>query len=174
MSMTAMNAGARPTLHFLCGKMAAGKSTLSKKLAAGFDAVLICEDLWLSRLYGNEIHTFDDYLKYSARLKEVLSPLVLDLLRLGNSVVLDLPGNVPRQRQWFRAIFEAAGADHVLHFVDAPDALCKAQLKKRNIENPPGSKVMSEDEFDHITSYFVAPTASEQFNIELYQTTLRE
>jgi hypothetical protein len=94
MPMTAMNASARPTLHFLCGKMAAGKSTLSKKLAAGFDAVLICEDLWLSRLYGNEIHTFDDYLKYSARLKEVLSPLVLDLLRLGNSVVLDFPGNV--------------------------------------------------------------------------------
>jgi predicted kinase len=123
MSTTTANASATPTMHFLCGKMAAGKSTLSKKLAAEFEAVLICEDLWLSRLYADEIHTFEDYLKYSARLKEVLTPHLLDLLKQGNSVVLDFPGNVPRQRQWFRTIFEAAGADHVLHFVDVPDDL---------------------------------------------------
>lgn len=168
MSTTTANASATPTMHFLCGKMAAGKSTLSKKLAAEFEAILICEDLWLSRLYADEIHTFDDYLKYSARLKEVLTPHLLDLLKQGNSVVLDFPGNVPRQRQWFRTIFEAAGADHVLHFVDVPDDLCRMRLQKRNMENPPGSKVMSQEEFTHITSFFVPPTGAEQFNIKLY------
>ena len=34
-----------PTLHFMCGKMAAGKSTLAKKLAEQHGAILICEDL---------------------------------------------------------------------------------------------------------------------------------
>jgi predicted kinase len=169
MSMTVTEACARPTMHFLCGKMAAGKSTLSKKLAADFKAVLICEDLWLSRLYGDEIHTFDDYLKYSARLTEALFPHLVELLKLGNSLVLDFPGNVPRQRQWFRTVFEAAGADHVLHFVDVADSLCKAQLRQRNLEQPPGSKVMSEEEFDRITSYFVPPVDAEQFNIKLYR-----
>lgn len=163
-----MNAEAKPILHFLCGKMAAGKSTLSKKLAAEHNAVLVCEDLWLSRLYPEEIHTFDDYLRYSARLKEVLSPHLVDLLKQDNSVVLDFPGNGPRQRHWFRTIFEAAGADHVLHFVDLPDELCKAQLRMRNAERPPGSMVMSEDEFDHITSYFVAPACIEHFNVKKY------
>ncbi|MFC0254597.1 AAA family ATPase [Massilia consociata] len=160
---------ARPTLHFLCGKMAAGKSTLSRKLATEFGAVLICEDLWLSRLYPDEIHTFDDYLKYAARLKETLAPHVVDLLRHGYSVVLDFPGNVPRQRQWFRQLFDAAGADHLLHFVDMPDALCKAQLRQRNEERPPGSKPMSEAEFEYITGFFVAPAGAEGFNIRRYE-----
>jgi predicted kinase len=149
--------------------MAAGKSTLSRKLASESGAVLICEDLWLSRLYADEIRTFDDYIKYAGRLKEALAPHLLDLLRKGNSIVLDFPGNVPHQREWFRSIFEAAGADHVLHFVDVPDELCKAQLRKRNVEKPAGSKEMSEEEFDLITSYFVAPTEAEGFNVRLYR-----
>lgn len=167
------DARANPTLHFFCGKMAAGKSTLSKKLAAECHAILICEDVWLSRLFPDEIGTFDDYLKYSARLKQVLAPHLMDLLKEGNSVVLDFPGNGPRQRHWFRTIFEAAGVDHVLHFVDVSDDKCKAQLKKRNMERPPGSMVMSEDEFEHITSYFVPPTDAEQFKIKLYRADSR-
>jgi predicted kinase len=168
MSTTETGACAKPTIHFLCGKMAAGKSTLSKKLAAELNAVLICEDLWLARLYKEQVQTFDDYLKHSAMLKEALFPHLLDLLNLGNSLVLDFPGNVPRQRQWFRTVFEAAGVDHVLHFIDLPDDVCKAQLQKRNLEKPRGSMVMSEEEFDHITSYFVPPAEAEQFNLKLY------
>ena len=159
---------ARPTLHFICGKMAAGKSTLSKSLATQWNAVLICEDIWLSRLYPDEISSFDDYLKYSARLKEILKPHLLDLLRQGTHLVLDFPANVPRQRQWFRDIVDAAGADHVLHFVDTPDAVCKAQLQKRNREKPDGSMLMSEEQFDQITAFFVAPADGELFNIIRY------
>lgn len=145
--------------------MAAGKSTLSAQLATELQAILVCEDLWLSRLYPDEIQTFGDYLKYAARLKATLAPHLVALLRQGSSVVLDFPGNVPAQRQWFRSLFEAAGADHVLHYVEVPDAVCKAQLQRRNNERPPGSKVMTEDEFDHITSFFVPPDAAEGFNV---------
>ncbi|MFC5458691.1 AAA family ATPase [Massilia niabensis] len=159
-----------PVLHFFCGKMAAGKSTLSAKLATEMGALLVCEDLWLSRLYPEEIQTFGDYLKYAARLKEVLAPHLVALLKQGNSIVLDFPGNVPAQRQWFRTLFEAAGAGHVLHYVEVPDEVCKTQLQRRNTERPPGSKVMTEDEFDHITSFFVAPSAAEGFNVQLHRT----
>jgi len=40
-----------PTLHFMCDKMAAGKSTLSRRLAEQHEAVLICEDIRLQQLY---------------------------------------------------------------------------------------------------------------------------
>ena len=155
-------------LHLLCGKMAAGKSTLSRVLAAKWHAVLICEDIWLSRLYPTEIASFDDYMLYSARLKEIMQPHLTDLLRQGNCVVLDFPANVPRQRQWFRDIAEAAGVQYVLHFVDTPDVMCKSQLQKRNREKPDGSMVMSEEDFDHITSFFVPPAESEAFNVIRY------
>lgn len=150
--------------------MASGKTTLSKKLASNHNAILISEDTWLSKLYPEEIRTFDDYLKYSSRLKTVISPHIQNILAQGTSVVLDFPGNVPSQRQWFRSIFEAANVNHVLHYVVAPDSLCKEQLQKRNTEQPEGSMIMSEADFDYITSYFKPPTEDESFNIVRYET----
>ena len=160
--------GSKPMLHFMCGKMAAGKSTLARKIAAQQEAILICEDLWLSRLYPDEIKSFDDYLQCAARLKGVVAPHVVDLLRQGISVILDFPGNTPNQRAWFRGIVEAAEADHLLHFPDVPDAMCKTQLQKRNHELPEGSQVMTEEEFELVTSYFVPPAEEEGFHILRY------
>jgi predicted kinase len=94
---------------------------------------------------------------------------VQEILVRGISVVLDFPGNIPSQRQWFRSIFEAAKANHVLHYIVAPDSLCKEQLRKRNAERPEGSMIMSEAEFDYIASYFQPPIADEGFNIIRYE-----
>ena len=160
----------KATLHFLCGKMAAGKTTLSRKLAAAHRAILVCEDLWLQRLYPVEITDFESYLKYSERLKEVVAPHVQALLAHGLSVVLDYPANVPKARAWVRQIFEAAGANHVLHFVNTPNEVCKAQLAKRNREKPEGSMEMSEEQFDRITSLFRPPEPSENFTIQVYSS----
>lgn len=44
------------TLHLLCGKIGAGKSTLSQQLAANPRHVLISEDAWLATLHPGEIH----------------------------------------------------------------------------------------------------------------------
>jgi predicted kinase len=148
--------------------MAAGKTTLSKKLTLKHKAILISEDIWLSKLYPEEIRGFEDYLKYSARLKAVMFQHVQQILAQQIPVVLDFPGNVPAQRRWFRDIFEAANVDHALHYLVASDTLCKAQLRKRNAALPEGSVVMSEAEFDHITSYFQPPTEAEGFNIIRY------
>ena len=38
-----------PTLHLVCGKIAAGKSTLANRLANAPATVLISEDYWMSR-----------------------------------------------------------------------------------------------------------------------------
>ena len=43
------------TLYFVCGKMAAGKSTLAKSLASQKDAVLLSEDDLLRHLYPSEL-----------------------------------------------------------------------------------------------------------------------
>ena len=56
------------TLIFFCGKMGAGKSTLSQELASERRAVCISEDQWLAALFPQEIQNFGDYLKFSARL----------------------------------------------------------------------------------------------------------
>ncbi len=160
-----------PTLHFMCGKIAAGKSTLSRQLAAQHGAVLICEDIWLQQLYPTEIRGFDEYLPYARRLKAVVAPHVLQLLRAGVSVVLDFPANVPAQRAWFRSLLDDAGAGvgHVMHFVDTPHARCIEQLYQRNRDKPPGSMAMSVEQFEAISALFVPPAPDEGFTVRTYR-----
>lgn len=45
----------KTTLHLLCGKIASGKSTLARSLAAQHSAMLLSEDNWLSKLYPEQI-----------------------------------------------------------------------------------------------------------------------
>ena len=150
-------------------KMAAGKSTLAIELAKGNNAILLIEDDWLSHLYPEEITDIQEYIKYSVRLKNILSGHVVSLLSHGVSVVLDFPANTKDQRNWFRSIYERANTSHTLHFVDVSDAICKRQLKERSKDKPEGSAFTSDAEFDAITKYFQAPSEDEGFNIIRYQ-----
>jgi predicted kinase len=158
-----MSTGAK--LIFLCGKMAAGKSTLARDLAERERAVLLVQDQFLDCLYPDEIVDIPGFVKYSSRLRNALEPHVCALLAKGVSVVLDFPGNTKAQRAWFRGMFERAGVEHELHFVDASDALCKSQLKNRSKDLAAGAAWTTDAEFEAITVYFQPPSADEGFNV---------
>lgn len=156
------------TLHFFCGKAGAGKSTLAATLAAECGAMLLCEDVWLSRLFGDQMKTFDDYVRFSRRLKCVVGPLVVDLLASGRTVVLDFQANTRAGRAWFLSVCSQAGAPHLLHFVDADDATCLQRIARRNAERPDGSYHLSEEDFHHVTSFF-EPPVEEGLNVKVYR-----
>ena len=158
---------AHPTLHLLCGKIAAGKSTLARRLAAAPATVLIVEDDWLSRLYPGEISRLDDYVRCSGRLRAVTGPHVEALLRAGVSVVLDFPANTVAIRAWMRGLFEAAGTSHCLHWLDVPDALCRERLMYRNREESPAFAPTDAD-FELFTRYFAPPSPAEGFETVRY------
>lgn len=157
-----------PTLHLLCGKIAAGKSTLARQLAEGPDTLLIAEDRWLSRLYPDEIQSLQDYVRCSGRLKDAMEDHVVSLLRTGLSVVLDFPANTRPQRQWLRGVFEQAASDHRLHYLDVADAVCKERLKRRN-RDAAHPFAVSEDDFELFTSHFVPPAPDEGFDVIVYK-----
>lgn len=146
-------------LHLVCGKIAAGKSTLCARLAAAPATVLIGEDRWLKALFGEEMKEVADYVRVSARLRGPMGAHVADLLRAGVDVVLDFPANTKGRRAWMKAIAAAAGADHVLHWLDLPDEICRARLRRRNAEGK-HDFAASDADFDLITSYFEAPDAA--------------
>jgi predicted kinase len=152
-------------LIFLCGKMAAGKSTLAKELAPRENAVLLVQDELLDHLFPSEITDIPGFVRCSSRLKNAIGPHVCALLSKGISVVLDFPGNTKAQRLWFRELFERVNAQHELHFVDASDELCKAQLKERSKELPAGAPWTTDAEFEAITVYFEPPSEEEGFNV---------
>lgn len=56
-----------PVLHLMTGKIASGKSTLAKSLAAEDSAILLSEDQWLSRLYPDQVKSITDYVRLHDR-----------------------------------------------------------------------------------------------------------
>jgi predicted kinase len=159
---------ARPTtLYLLCGKIAAGKSTLAKSLAAQPATLLISQDHWMSTLFPTENRTIDDFARLSARLRAAMGPHVVDILRQGLSVVLDFPANTVSYRAWMRSLITEADVAHELHVLDLPDAICKARLRQRN-ESGKHPYHVSDATYDLFTSYFVPPTPDEGFIIVVH------
>lgn len=126
-------------LHLMCGKIAAGKSTLAARLAEAPDSVLVSEDQLLARLYPGEIVTLADYVRCAGRLREAIAPHIQALLRGGMSVVLDFPANTLATRAWMRTLFEDAGADHVLHYLRMDDETARSACAPAT---PPAPMIM--------------------------------
>lgn len=154
------------TLHFIGGKPGAGKTTLARELGRTLPAIVLCEDEWLETL-GFEIHSGEDYRAAARRCGDVMAPLVLDLLRLGVSVVLDVPANTVDARAWVRSLFEAASADHVLHWIDGSDDECLDNVHRRNDEKPAGVYwgPVSDEQVRWVLPLIVPPSPDEGFNV---------
>jgi predicted kinase len=153
------------TLYFMCGKMAAGKSSLARELAHSTRALLWIQDEFLAALFPGEIISIADYVRCSARLRFAVGPRVQELLMRNVSIVLDFPANTRTQRTWFRELIERTGVRHEMHYIDVPDEVCKRQLRQRSEALPPGALWTSDAEFDAITAYFEEPGPDESFNV---------
>src|SRR5258708_4200746 len=162
-----MNPAHAPTLFLLCRKIAAGKSTLARRLAALPATLLISEDHWTSNLFADDLRTIEDYGRYSARLRAAMGPHIVDILRQGLSVVLDFPANTVPNRDWMRALIAQANVAHELHHLDIPDTICRQRLRQRNAGGEHPFQV-SDAEYDQFTRYFVAPEAGEGFNVVVH------
>ncbi|AVK38150.1 ATP-binding protein [Morganella morganii] len=152
------------TLHFLCGKIASGKSTLAQQLVRGQQAVLLSEDTWLAALYPGQITQLADYIEKSRQLKSVLELHLVTLLQKGITLVLDFPANTPEQRRWLKGLAEQAGCSYCCHVLNVSDEECKRRLAARNLsgENP---FTTSAEQFDLITAHFSYPSEEEELVI---------
>ena len=157
------------TLILLSGKMGAGKSTISKQFSQERNAVLISEDEWLSKLYPNQITSFDDYIHYSSLLKPLVKSHVLDILKAGASVVMDFPANTVKQRKWFKEIISEANAPNELIYLNVSNDVCLRQIEKRRLEQPERAISDTESMFVEVTRYFEEPDQSEGFNLRVME-----
>ena len=157
-----------PILHLFCGKIASGKSTMATKLADAPRTIIVREDDWLAALYSDEMSSVSDYVRYAERLRGVLGPHIVSLLKCNVSIVLDFPANTIASRTWMREIIQSANVSHELHYLKVPDKICLARLRKRNADGD-HAFAATDEQFQRITKHFVEPTAGEGFNIIEHQ-----
>ena len=153
-----------PTLHLFCGKIASGKSTLARQIAARPATLLVSEDHWTSHLFADEMKTIDDYGRYSWRLRAAMGPHVVAILRQGLSVSLDFQANTVKVRGWMRSLIAEADVAHELHLLDVSDAICRQRLRERNAGGEHPFQV-DDATYDLFTRYFVPPDPGEGFNV---------
>ena len=150
------------TLIFFCGKMGSGKSTLSQQIAHTMEAILMSEDEWLKAIFPDEIKNFEDYIKYSSRLKPLLKKHVQNILNSGVPVVMDFPANTKNQREWFKKIYSEYNIPHKLIYLETSDQLCLEQIKQRRISNPERASFDTEEVFQQVNGYFQPPAEHEE------------
>jgi len=160
----AVGSGQPAKLHLFWGKIGSGKSTLARKVAKETDAILISEDEWLGALYGDEMSSVADYVRFSSRLRDIMGPHVVMLLKAGNTVALDFPANTTEIRGWMRGLIETAGVAHQLHVLDIADDICLARLRARN-ENGDHPFAPTDAQFYRISAHITLPSEQEGFII---------
>lgn len=153
-----------PTLYILCGKIASGKSTLAARLAEDADALVISEDKWLFELFGDQMATGADYVRFASKLRSCIEPHVIALLNMGVSVVMDFQANTVESRLWMRTILDQSGAEHKLYVLNTPDEVCLARLRERNAAGQHPFHV-TEEQFLRFTQHFHPPTPDEGFDV---------
>lgn len=155
------------TLHLLCGRIAAGKSTLARQLVQRPATLLIAMDDWMSTLFPTENRTIEDFAALSARLRAAMGPHVVSILGQGISVVMDFPANTVKWRAWLKSLADEAGVAHELHVLDVPDDVCRERLRQRNASGAHPYQV-DDATYDQFMRYFVLPEPAEGLNVILH------
>lgn len=132
--------------------------------------MVFVEDEWIETL-GFEIKSLQDFEVASAKIRKLIARFAGELLRLDVNVVFDFAGNTRKHRQWVRSVFEAAGADHVLHVIEATDEQCLANIHRRNEEKPEWiyAGFVSDETFHAVTAHFLPPQVDEEFRLQMRQ-----
>lgn len=147
-----MDAGPESRLILLCGLPGSGRTTLAKRLAREIPAVRLCPDEWMADL-GFDL--FDE--RARDRLEGRFRGHARELLRVGQTVILEFGFWARSERDEMRLAARALGVPVELHHLAAPvDELCR-RLEARGREGGPGTVPVSRELLGEYVKIFQAP-----------------
>lgn len=155
----------KPRVHLVVGPVGAGKSTRAIELSSMHHAPRLTLDDWMVTLFRPdrpETSVVEWYVERAARCVDQIWRTALEILRAGASVVLEIGLLSARERRAFAARIEGAGFERVLHVVDAPRAIRRERVRRRNEERGPTfSMAVPMDVFELASDLWEPPDESE-------------
>lgn len=155
----------KPVLFVTAGLMGVGKTTLSRALSAatgavhlrsdvtrkqlaGIESTRTCKDPYAQGLYRKEMsqRTYDELFNKSA-----------DLLRKGDSVVVDASLAEDRQRMRFQSLAAAIGCPFLLLYLHCPEGVVLQRLEQRTGDASDGRRELlssQKDNFDAVNGMY--------------------
>ena len=131
-SIAKLSTSSGPKLIIVCGLPGAGKTTHAQALEARVPAVRLCADDWMNSLQCN---LWDEQMR--ARVEALQWRVAQDLLRLGQTVIIEWGTWAREERDTLRTGARELGASVELHFLDPPIDLLFQRIRARNMESPP-------------------------------------
>ena len=145
----------RPRLVLMCGLPGAGKTTEARRLAVKLGAVRLAPDEWMA---GLGIDLWEE--KTRDRLERLFWGLAQELLRLGQSVILESGFWLRSDRDEKRSGARAIGAAVELHYLDVPLDELSRRLAGR-VASEVGAVTISRSDLERFAASFEAPDAAE-------------
>jgi predicted kinase len=143
-------------LILICGLPGSGKTTLAKQLATKWRAVRFCPDEWKHDL---DIDYYDEQRR--VRLEARLWRLGQELLRLGQSVILESGFWAREERDELRLAARALGVPVELHYLEVPVDELWRRLEIRNELALSGTAPIKHEDLQKWARQFEAPDAAE-------------
>ena len=134
-------------LHLIYGFAGAGKTTFARKLETDISAIRFTHDEWMVKLYGYnpEDKKFSDYYE---RISDLIWNLTMQLLCLGQDVILDFGFWSRASRDEARSKAEFANAEVKLYFVTCSEEVMRNRVAKRSNNLPSDSLWIDENAFE--------------------------
>jgi predicted kinase len=140
----------------MCGLPGAGKTTLARRLAQAMATLRLCPDEWLIQL-GFDL--FDEAAR--DRIEALQWDLAQELLRLGQSVILESGFWLRSDRDEKRLAARALGARVELRYLEVPLDDLWRRIETRNAEAGWREKPIRREQLEQWTPNFQPPDAAE-------------
>lgn len=143
------------TVHFVFGRVGAGKTTYARRLAAEQRAVFFCLDEWMATLFTMDAPqplTVDWMMPRVERAERQIWSVAQQILATDTDVIFELGFFTRAQRDRIRAL--TAGHRTQVHAVDAPVEVRRTRVRERNRGSATLTIDVDDATFDWAEGYF--------------------